>query len=123
MTWTNDTKYPVLIRGINSRKGSLGYVTFQLYSVPNGRTVSISSPTIRNRTQAGDTVDYTGSLRPGARMRVEYPVNGLDVWRTVRVYERGKLLREKTYFTRYRAVDGVVLIGKAGAPKSQYVIP
>jgi vancomycin resistance protein YoaR len=123
MTWTNDTKYPVLIRGINTRKGSIGYVTFQLYSVPNGRKVTIGSPTIRNRTSAGDTVDYTSSLRPGASLRVEYPVNGLDVWRTVRVYERGRLLREKTYFTRYKAVDGVVLIGRAGAPKSQYVLP
>jgi vancomycin resistance protein YoaR len=123
MTWTNDTKYPVLIRGINTRKGSTGYVTFQLYSVPNGRTVKISAPVIRNRTQAGDTTDYTSSLRPGASMRVEYPVNGLDVWRTIRVYEHGRLLREKTYFTRYRAVDGVVLIGRAGAPKSPYVIP
>ena len=39
MTWTNDTKYPVLIRGINTRSGSSGYVTFYLYSVPTGRKV------------------------------------------------------------------------------------
>ncbi len=118
MSWTNDTKYPVLIRGINTRKGSVGYVTFQLYSVPVGRKVTISAPTIKNRRTARDSVQYTSSLRAGQSKRVEYPVNGFDVWRTVTIYENGKKLRSKTYFTRYATVTGILLKGKgAVAPK------
>jgi vancomycin resistance protein YoaR len=118
MSWTNDTKYPVLIRGINTRKGNKGYVTFQLYSVPVGRKVTISAPTIENRRTARDTVQYTSSLRAGQSERVEYPVNGFDVWRTVTVYENGRKLRSKTYYTHYATVTGILLKGNgAVAPK------
>ena len=117
MSWTNDTKYPVLIRGINTRKGSIGYVTFQLYSVPTGRKVVISAPTIRNRRTATDSVQYTSSLPAGATKRVEFPVNGFDVWRTVTVYEDGKVLRKKTYYSHYATITGILLKGKGSTPK------
>jgi vancomycin resistance protein YoaR len=119
MSWVNDTKYPVLIRGINTRKGNIGYVTFQLYSVPTGRKVVIGAPTIKNRRTATDSVQYTSSLPAGASKRVEYPVNGFDVWRTVTVYEGGKVLRRKTYYSHYATITGIVLKGKGStAPKS-----
>ena len=118
MSWTNDTKYPVLIRGINTRQGSIGYVTFQLYGVPVGRRVAISAPIIKNRNTARDTVQYTSRLRAGQSERVEYPVDGFDVWRTVTVYENGKKLRSKTYYTHYATITGIVLRGKgAVAPE------
>jgi vancomycin resistance protein YoaR len=112
MSWVNDTEYPVLIRGINTRKGSIGYVTFQLYSVPTGRKVVISAPTIKNRRTATDSVQYTSSLPAGASKRVEFPVNGFDVWRTVTVYEGGKVIRRKTYYSHYATITGIVLKGK-----------
>ena len=34
MSFTNDTRYPVLIRAYKIRNGSSGYVKFALYSVP-----------------------------------------------------------------------------------------
>jgi vancomycin resistance protein YoaR len=114
MSFVNDTDYPVLIRGINSRSGSTGYVTFQLYSVPTGRKVVIGSPTIKNRRTATDTVQYTNSLPPGASERVEFPVNGFDVWRTVSVFEDGKLLRRKTYYSHYATITGILLRGRGG---------
>ena len=96
MTWTNDTDYPVLIRGYKIRDGGTGYVKFVLYSVPSGRRVSIGNPTIRNVRQATDTVQYTSSLAPGATQRIEYPVDGKQVWRTINVYDRkGKLIRSE----------------------------
>jgi vancomycin resistance protein YoaR len=116
MSWTNDTDYPVLIRGINTRKGSIGYVTFQLYSVPTGRKVSISAPIVKNVKVARDTVQYTSSLKPGQTQRVEYPVNGFDVWRTVSVYENGTLLRTKTYYSHYAVITGILLKGKGTVP-------
>jgi vancomycin resistance protein YoaR len=117
MSFVNDTKYPVLIRGINTRKGSIGYVTFRLYSVPVGRKVVIGNPTIKNRRTAHDTVQYTSSLRAGQSRRLEFPTNGFDVWRTVTVYENGKVLRKRTYFSHYATITGIVLRGKGTVTK------
>ena len=113
MSWTNDTKYPVLIRGYKIKKGSAGYVRFDIYSVPNGRKVVIGNPTIKNVHQARDTVQYTTSLAPGASKRIEYPVNGKDVWRTVTVYQGGKVIRKTTYYSHYATITGITLVGKA----------
>jgi vancomycin resistance protein YoaR len=115
MSFTNDTDYPLIIRGINTRKGSIGYVTFQLYSVPNQRRVVIGPAIVKNVRQARDTTQYTKQLPRGRSERVEYPVDGMDVWRTVTVYENGKLLRQKTYYTHYATITGLVLVGTGGS--------
>lgn len=112
VSFVNDTEYPVLIRGINTRSGNTGYVTFRLYSVPVGRKVVIGAPVIKNRRTATDSVQYTSSLRPGQSKRVEFPVNGFDVWRTVTVYENGKVLRKRTYYSHYATITGILLRGK-----------
>jgi vancomycin resistance protein YoaR len=113
MTWTNDTKYPVFIRGINTRKGGTGYVTFSLYSVPNGRQVIISPATVRNIRPAWDTVQYTSGLAPGTSKRIEWPVDGKDVWVTVTVLDHGRLLSRTTYYSHYARITGVTLIGRS----------
>ena len=64
MSFTNDTPYPVLIRGINSRSGTRGYVRFDLYSVPTGRKVTFSRPIIKNVRPGRDSVQYTTACRP-----------------------------------------------------------
>jgi vancomycin resistance protein YoaR len=112
MSWTNDTAYPVLIRGYKIKNGSKGYVRYDLYSVPTGRKVVISNPTIKNIRRATDTVQYTSSLAPGARKRIEYPVDGKDVWRTVTVYQGGKIIHQKTYYSHYSRITGVTLVGR-----------
>ena len=117
MSWTNDTDYPVLIRGFKIRDGNRGYVRFALYSVPTGRTVVIGNPTVKNIRPASDSVQYTTSLAPGVSERDEYPVDGKQVWRTVSVYDRnGSLIRSKTYYSNYSRVTGIVLVGRAAAP-------
>ena len=112
MSWTNDTAYPVLIRGYKIKSGSKGYVRYDIYSVPNGRKVVISNPTIKNVRRATDTVQYTSSLAPGARKRIEFPVDGKDVWRTVTVYQGGKIIHQKTYYSHYSRITGVTLVGR-----------
>ena len=112
MSWTNDTDYPVLIRGYKIREGSKGYVRYDIYSVPTGRKVVISNPTIKNIRRATDTVQYTSSLAPGASKRIEYPVDGKDVWRTVTVYQGGKVIHQKTYYSHYSRITGVTLVGR-----------
>ncbi len=111
MSWRNDTAFPVLIRGYRIRRGAAGYVRFDLYSVPNGRKVVIGAPVVKNVRPATDTVQYTHSLAPGARQRVEYPVDGKDVWRTVTVYQNGKVIHQYTYYSHYARITGVTLIG------------
>ena len=119
MSWTNDTDYPVLIRGYKIRNGGSGYVRFDLYSVPTGRKVTIGAPTVRNVRPASDSVQYTSSLAPGATKRIEYPVDGKQVWRTVSVRDKaGKLLHRTTYYSNYSRITGVVLVGR-GATTSE----
>jgi vancomycin resistance protein YoaR len=116
MSWTNDTDYPVLIRGYRIKEGNRGYVKFELYSVPNGRTVVVGTPTVTNVRRASDSTQLTTTLREGQRKRIEYPVDGKQVWRTVTVYNAdGSVLREKTYYSNYARVTGIVLVGRAPA--------
>jgi vancomycin resistance protein YoaR len=118
MSFTNDTPFPVLIRGINTRSGGKGYVTFVVYTVPNGRTVSIGHEVVKNFRKASDSVVYTASLPKGTRNRIEVPEDGMDVWRTVTVKQDGKVIRKTTYYSHYSVVPGVVQVGTGGtAPK------
>jgi vancomycin resistance protein YoaR len=113
MSWTNDTDYPVLIRGYKIKQGNRGYVKFELYSVPSGRTVVIGAPTVKNVRPASDSTQLTDTLAAGVRKRIEYPVDGKQVWRTVTVYNAdGTILRQKTYYSNYSRVTGIVLIGQ-----------
>lgn len=114
MSFTNDTPYPLLIQGVNSRQGSIGYTTFKIWSVPNGRKVIVSDPVVKNYTKAKDSVVYTSRLRQGQSERVQDPEDGFDAWRTVSVYQDGALLSQKTYYSHYANVTGVVEVGTAG---------
>jgi vancomycin resistance protein YoaR len=110
MSWTNDTDYPVIIRSITT----YGVVRFDLYSVPTGRTVTLTSPVITNRVAAHDVIQYTTSLKPGVEQRVEGVYNGFDasVTRYVRAAD-GTVIHKDTYFSHYHPVNGLLLIGKS----------
>jgi hypothetical protein len=116
MSWTNDTDFPVLVRGQKIRDGNRGYVRFVLYSVPTGRRVSLSNPIIKNRKAATDTVQYTASMPAGTSRRVEFPVEGKDVWVTRTVRDKaGKVIHTNTYYSHYAVITGLTLIGTGGA--------
>jgi vancomycin resistance protein YoaR len=116
MSWTNDTPYPVLIRGYKGTKGGRGYVRFELWSVPNDRRVSFSKPIVKNVLKASDTVEYTDTLPAGVRQRVEYPVDGMDVWVTRTVRDgSGRIIHQETYYSHYTRITGVVLVGTGGS--------
>jgi vancomycin resistance protein YoaR len=113
VSFTNDSDYPILIRGYGFRNGSSGYVRFEIYTVPNGRKVSFSRPIVRNVRHATDTVQYTSGLPSGARKRIEYPVDGKQVTVTRTVRDRsGKVIHRNTYFSNYARITGVTLIGR-----------
>jgi vancomycin resistance protein YoaR len=114
MSFTNDTQYPILIRGINSRSGGAGYVRFTLYSVPNGRTVTFTRPIVKNLRPASDSTQLTSTLAPGKRERIEYPVDGKDVWVTRIVRDAsGKVIHRNLYYSHYARITGIVLVGRA----------
>jgi vancomycin resistance protein YoaR len=112
MSFTNDTDYPLLIRGVRIRKGESGWVRFDLYSVPTGRSVRFSKPIVRDIRPAIDTTQRTKSMKAGQTERVEYPVDGKKVWVTRVVRDRnGHVIHKETYFSNYKRVDGITLVG------------
>jgi vancomycin resistance protein YoaR len=110
VSFTNDMDHPILIRGINRRSA----VIFEIWGVPDGRTVSLSDPRIDNRRPAFEVIRYSDNLRPGQTRRVEWPANGFDSWvtRTVRS-AGGQVLHEETYYSRYARIRGITLLGRS----------
>jgi vancomycin resistance protein YoaR len=116
MTFRNDTENPIVIRGF----GTPGQVTFQLWSVPNGRTVALSSPVISDRRSAIETTQVDTSMAPGTARRVEYPHDGFKVSVSRTVYAAdGSVVHQNTWFSDYRVVNGITLVGPtpASAPE------
>lgn len=110
MTWKNDTPYPVLIRTF----AVPGIVRFTLYSIPTGRHVSFTAPTVRNYRPSTTVVQYTTSLPPGVRSQVEYEAAGFDAWVTRTVRDKnGRIVHKDTYYSHYARVVGLILVGKS----------
>ena len=108
MTFKNDTKYPILIRAY----ARPGIVRFTIYSVPTGRKVSFSRPTVKNYRPGHTEVQYTKSLHKGVREQIEYPADGQDVWVTRFVKDKtGKVIHKETFYSHYSRVIGIILVG------------
>jgi hypothetical protein len=113
MTWRNDTAYPVLIHAINGP----GTVTFQLFSVDPQRTVTLSTPIVKNYTYATTKYVMVTTLPPGQENQVEYASNGFDAWVTRTVTDAtGTVIHQETYYSHYATVNGLIEVGVAQAP-------
>jgi vancomycin resistance protein YoaR len=116
MSFRNDTDSPILIHSWHS----FGIINFQLWSVDSGRRVSFTRPTVRNVRPATTVVQYTSSLRRGARKQIEFPAAGKDVWVTRTVRDRhGKVISRTTFYSHYARVDGIILVGRSSAASAQ----
>ena len=110
MTFRNDTEYPIVIRGY----GTPGQVTFQMWSVPTGRTVALSAPLISDRSSAIETTQLDTSMAPGTSRRVEFPHDGFNVSVSRTVYAAdGTVLHANTWYSDYHTVNGITLVGPA----------
>lgn len=108
MTFRNDTDAPIVIRSF----ATPGRVTFQLWSVPNGRRVVLGAPVITNRRAAIDTTQLVTSMAPGSARRIEFPHDGFDVSVTRTVYAPdGSIVHRNNWFSDYRPVNGITLVG------------
>jgi len=108
MRFRNDTQNRLYIRGVTGP----GWVRFEIYSAPTGRTVSFTPPAVRNVVRAIDTTRRTSSLRRGTTDRVEHPTDGKDVvvYRTVRD-SHGRAVHNDVFASHYSRVDGLLLVG------------
>lgn len=107
--FTNDTQFPVLIRASYSP----GRVTFEIWGVPDGRTVDFSRADVRNEKEGGSFVIYTDELPAGRSERVEFKTTGFEstVTRTVRA-ANGGVLHEDTFYSNYSKVDNIWRVGR-----------
>src|SRR3954451_1894669 len=116
MSFVNDLQYPILIKGINKPNE----VTFELYGVPDGRTVELSDPVVENAETAQTYYQYTDDLGPGQQQLVEFTVDGFDstVVRTVRD-TAGNIIHEDEFKSHYKTIDGLIMVGRVpGDPPS-----
>jgi vancomycin resistance protein YoaR len=111
MSFTNDSQYPILIRGINRHNS----VTFSIYGVPDGRQVRLSPAKVTEEKPAWTQYVYTDDVTqvaPGGQKRVEFPFRGFEasVERVVTDAD-GNVIHDDTFRSSYRRVIGEVLIG------------
>ncbi len=113
MSFTNDTGHKIVIRGIKIRRGSSGYVRYEIWGIPDGRTVSIGTPSVANVSRATTSTVYVDSLPTGVREQTEYPSNGMSVsvTRVVR-NAKGRIIHRDTWFSRYVLWNGRIEVGR-----------
>jgi vancomycin resistance protein YoaR len=111
MSFKNDTEYPILIQRIITRDGGRRWLTFKIWSVPNGRTAKVTNVAIQHGPTAIDTVVNDPTKPVGYTYRNNAPADGAKVGVTVTIYDHGKVHWSKRYFSNYPAVKGVVVKG------------
>ncbi len=111
MSFKNDTKYPILIQRIITNAGSRRWITFRIWSVPNGRKTTVTNTVIQPGERAVNRIVKDPTKPVGYRFFNNAAVNGAKVWTTVTIYDHGKVHWRKRYFSNYPAVDGVTVVG------------
>ena len=116
LKWLNDTPYPIVIRGSSTKGSSSATITFELWSVATGRTVSFSKPVITDVAVAVENPPiYTNTLAPGKTYRLEYRTNGFNVFVTRTVLDaNGKQIHFDKFTSHYIKVNGQLQIGSSG---------
>jgi hypothetical protein len=71
---------------------------------------------VTNRNPGVETTQYTTSIPAGTSQRVEYPTIGMNVVVTRTVTDAsGAVIHHDVFVSNYARVDGLTLIGRAGA--------
>lgn len=114
MSFTNDTKHAIYIRGIRTRgSGGRGYVTYEIWGVPDGRKVTIGRAYVGNVRKAVTNEVVVDTLPHGVREQTEYPSNAMDVAVTRVVKDAsGKVVHRDTFYTHYVLWNGLIEVGR-----------
>ncbi len=109
MSFINDTGHNILIKGIGKKRK----VTFQIWGIDDGRTVTFSDPVITNENDGVMYFEYTDDLAPGQRSREwdNYNAFQATVVRTVRD-ANGHIIHQDTFHSKYKRLDGRTLVGR-----------
>jgi vancomycin resistance protein YoaR len=112
LKWINDTKYPIVIHG-STTYGATSTITFELWSVPTGRTVSFGKTVITNyKTATNNPPIYTNTLAPGKTNQLEYRTDGFDAFMTRTVKDAdGNVIHFDQFSSNYARVNGQLEIG------------
>ncbi|HWQ11347.1 MAG TPA: VanW family protein [Roseiflexaceae bacterium] len=114
--WRNDTAAPVVIAATTDQAAAT--VTFELWGVSDGRTVTYAGPRARNIVRPGAPIwQYDPTLPPGTTRQLVHGRPGMDVTlvRTVTLPD-GRVLRQETYATRYRPWEDYYRYGPGVTP-------
>jgi vancomycin resistance protein YoaR len=111
MSFRNDTEYPILITRTVTGNSSKRWLTFKIWSVPNGRKATVTNTVIQPGERAVHRIVKDPTKPVGYRFFNNEAVNGARVWTTVSIYDHGKLHWRKRYFSNYPAMDGVTIVG------------
>lgn len=103
--WRNDTDAPVFLWSWNDATS----LSFDVWSVPTGRTVTFSAPVQRNFVDVPADQPADPAFIPGSK------VAGRDVVRTRTVYQGDTVLYQDTFFSHYAPVWGGPAITPAAA--------
>ena len=76
MSFTNDMKNPVVIRTFRYTAGGRGWVRYEIWGIPDGRTVSLSKPSVSNVRVATTSTVFVSTLRPALVSRPSSPRTG-----------------------------------------------
>jgi vancomycin resistance protein YoaR len=113
MTFRNDTPNPIVIRSYTG----IGVVRFDLWSLPTGRTVTLTKPIVTNVRHAADLTEVDPSMKPGTRTRIETAHDGMNVSVTRYVRDaKGKVIHTDLFTSAYSPVNGRVLVGPTPQP-------
>ncbi len=111
MSFKNDTKYPILIQRTIRNAGSRRWITFKIWSVPNGRRATVTNTVIQPGERGVNRIVKDPTKPVGYHFFNNAAVDGAKVWTTVTIYDHGKVHWSKRYFSNYPAVDGVTVVG------------
>ncbi len=113
MSFTNDMKTPIVIRTYRYRAAGKGWVRYEIWGIPDGRTTSLSKPAVSNLQKAVTNTVYVSTRKPGVREQTEYPADRMDVSVSRVVRDRaGRVLHRDTYRSHYVLWNGVIEVGR-----------
>jgi hypothetical protein len=114
--WRNDSPGPIHIAATTNPDAAT--VTFELWGVSDGRTVSYEGPIMRNVVKPGvATWQFDKQLPSGAKRQLVHGRSGMDVnyIRTVKMPD-GSVKRTDNWYTHYRPWDDFYTYGPGVKP-------
>jgi hypothetical protein len=109
VVFTNDTGAPIKIKAFSGKR----YVTFQVWGIKDGRTVTWGDPLTSNLRLANTNIVYSDDLAPGKKKKYLDNYDGFDVTVTRTVKDAaGFVIHEDTFKSDYSRQTGIIYIGR-----------